>query len=77
MRHLREFNDFEETEGDPKVKGTQMTMSEFEDKFGRIKSYTLGDDGEVIELADLDYPYLKMSVKDFLDKHGEEPDEEE
>jgi 2-octaprenyl-6-methoxyphenol hydroxylase len=53
MKHLREFNDFEETEGDPKVKGTSMTMSEFEDKFGRIKSYTLGDDGEVIELADL------------------------
>ena len=77
MKHLREFNDFEETEGDPKVKGTSMTMSEFEDKFGRIKSYTLGDDGEVIELADLEYPHLKMSVKDFLDKHGAEPEEEE
>ena len=77
MKHLREFNDFEETEGNPKVKGTHMTMSEFEDKFGRIRSYTLGEDGEVVEVADLDYPHLKMTIKEFLDKHGEEAPEEE
>jgi hypothetical protein len=82
MRHLKEFEDFGEGEDNPKVKGTNMTLSQLEDEFGRIRSYTLKD-GEIDALADLDYPHLMMPVKDFLEKFrdseedGEEEDDEE
>jgi len=78
MKHLREFEDFggDEEAGDPKVQGTNMTLSQLEDKFGRIRSYTLMN-GEIDKLADMDYPHAMMSVKDFLEKFQDEEETEE
>lgn len=77
MKHLSLFEEFEGEKGSLKLKGTNMTLSQLEDKFGKIRSYTQGPDGEIIQLADLYYPHLKMSVEKFLDKYDTDDEDED